>query len=64
MKKCEITKEEIMNMKDTDDFATARALVSKGFDCEGGPLQPKLLGQVCYTVDFDTGSYHWKQLVV
>ena len=58
---CVLTKRELIEMPLTDDFAIPRILVSKGFKAEGGPIQPKLRGQIGYTIDFKTGNYHYFQ---
>jgi hypothetical protein len=59
--RCEITQEELQKTPLTDDFAIPRLLVSKAFIADGGPLQPKLRGQIGYTIDFETGNYRFFQ---
>ena len=60
--RCTITKKEILETPLTDDFAIPRMLIEKGFKADGGPLQPKLRGQIGYTVDFETGDYRYFQI--
>ena len=60
--RCTLTRKELQDTPLTDDFSIARMLVSKGFKADGGPLQPRLRGQIGYTVDFETGDYRYFQM--
>ena len=59
--RCVLTAKELQDAPLTDDFVLPRMLVAKGFHATGGPLQPALKGQIGYTVDFETGNYHYFQ---
>lgn len=58
---CTLTRKELQEAPLTDDFVIPRMLVGKGFKADGGPLQPKLRGQIWCTVDFETGDDHYFQ---
>ena len=59
--RCTLTAKELQETPLTDDYAIPRMLADKGFKADGGPLQPKLRGQIGYTVDFETGNYRYFQ---
>lgn len=60
---CVITQQEAAEDPATDSYFMARMLKAKGFVCTGGPLQPKLSGEVSHIQDQETLNYHFKQTV-